>query len=140
MAPATTSVLVNLKCKTNQSRNSQTWVNIIVSYRCFIWGGNRYEGELRHAFRSFSQLTSRFTFIVFANGSFSGNLYARKAILKYLKDNVTTGEPIALIKLGSRGGMQVIHDFSTDPAVLAATLEKVTVNMGQQLTGTQTET
>ena len=46
----------------------------------------------------------------------------RDAMLKYLSQNITSQEPIALVTV-TRVGIRVIHDFSTDPAVLVAALK-----------------
>lgn len=58
------------------------------------------------------------------NTPFVGQAYARKDLLKYLTESVDQREPTALYTL-TRSGVQVIHDFTTDPRVLAAALHKV---------------
>jgi len=66
---------------------------------------------------------SRLTIIVMdsINTEFSDRAYAHDEILKFLKETAGSDEPIALLQL-DRGGMNVIHDFTTDPAVLAKAL------------------
>jgi len=68
----------------------------------------------------------RVTLIVldFINTPFAAQAYARKDLLKYLTESIDQREPTALYTL-TRSGVQVIHDFTTDPRVLAAALHKV---------------
>jgi VWFA-related protein len=68
----------------------------------------------------------RITLIVldFINTPFAGQANARKELLKYLTQSVDQREPTALYTL-TRSGIQVIHDFTTDPRVLVAALHKV---------------
>lgn len=70
--------------------------------------------------------SGRITIIVldFINTSFMGQARARSELIKYLTQSVNQSEPIALYTL-SRSGMQVIHNFVTDPRVLVAALHKV---------------
>jgi hypothetical protein len=56
---------------------------------------------------------------------FVNNLYVKKGVLKYLRENSVEGEPVALVKVDGAGVITVVHDFSTDPRILAAALEKV---------------
>ena len=72
------------------------------------------------------QSARRITLIVldFINTPFAAQAYARKDLLKYLTESVDQREPTALYTL-TRSGVQVIHDFTTDPRVLAAALHKV---------------
>lgn len=49
---------------------------------------------------------------------------AREALIKFLDHSVIAGEPVALIGL-QRSGVKVIHDFTTDPKVLAAVLGRL---------------
>src|SRR5580658_3550384 len=58
------------------------------------------------------------------NTRFVDQAYARKDLLKYLTQSVDQREPTALYTL-TRSGIQVIHDFTTDPRVLVAALHKV---------------
>ena len=58
------------------------------------------------------------------NTSIFDQIYARQAIIKYLSKAVENEETVALIVL-TRGGIRVIHDFTTDPSVLKAALAKV---------------
>ncbi len=70
--------------------------------------------------------TSRITVIVldFINTPFMAQADARKELLKYLTQSVDVGEPTALYTL-TRTGIQVVHDFTTDPRVLVAALHEV---------------
>jgi len=72
------------------------------------------------------QSARRVTLIVldFINTGFAAQAYARKDLLKYLSETVDQREPTALYTL-TRSGVQVIHDFTTDPRILAAALHKV---------------
>ena len=73
-----------------------------------------------------SSVPPRLTIIVLdiVNTAFEDQAYARSELLKYLADSVHSHEPTALLTIG-RSGMKVIHDFTTDPAVLEAALKKV---------------
>jgi VWFA-related protein len=62
------------------------------------------------------------------NTPFSGQVRVRKETLKFLSEHLEPGEPIALLSLG-REGLRVLHDFSTDPQVLAKALEAVRPGM-----------
>ncbi len=68
----------------------------------------------------------RITLIVldFLNTPFADQQSARKGLLKYLAQSVDQREPIALYTL-TRSGIHVIHDFTTDPRILAAALHRV---------------
>lgn len=48
---------------------------------------------------------------------------ARPQIIKFLSNWASSGEPVALVVL-TRSGVKVIHDFTTDPKVLARALDK----------------
>jgi VWFA-related protein len=69
---------------------------------------------------------NRMTLIVldFINTPFLDQTNARKELLKYLTQSVDQREPTALYTL-TRTGINVIHDFTTDPRVLVAALHKV---------------
>jgi VWFA-related protein len=58
------------------------------------------------------------------NTSFEDQVYARKGLLKYLGDSLDTHEPTAVFVL-TRSGLKVIHDFTADPRVLVAAVNKV---------------
>ena len=58
------------------------------------------------------------------NTQFADRSYARDQILKFLGEMAGSNEPIALLQL-QRGGVRVIHDFTTDPAVLAKALRRL---------------
>ncbi|MFZ0796951.1 MAG: VWA domain-containing protein [Terriglobales bacterium] len=68
----------------------------------------------------------RITLIVldFINTPFMAQADARQDLLKYLTQSVDQHEPTALYTL-TRSGIQVIHDFTTDPRVLVAALHRV---------------
>jgi len=68
----------------------------------------------------------RITLIVldFINTRFADQANARKELLKYLTQSLDQREPTALYTL-TRSGVQVIHDFTTDPRILVAALHKV---------------
>jgi VWFA-related protein len=70
--------------------------------------------------------TRRITLMVLdlINTPFMDQANARKDLLKYLTQSVDQREPTALYTL-TRSGIQVIHDFTTDPRVLVAALHKV---------------
>lgn len=73
-----------------------------------------------------SRVPPRLTIIVLdtVNTPFEDQAYARSELIKFLADSVRSREPTALLTIG-RSGMKVIHDFTTDPAVLTAALKKV---------------
>jgi len=48
---------------------------------------------------------------------------AKQEMLKFLQDWVSGGEPMSLVVL-TRSGVKVIHDFTTDPKVLAEALKR----------------
>lgn len=50
--------------------------------------------------------------------------YARRQLIKFLANRVDSQEPIALVLI-RRNGITVLHDFTSDPAVLVAALKKV---------------
>jgi VWFA-related protein len=70
--------------------------------------------------------TSRMTLIVLdlINTPFMAQAAGRQELLKYLTASLDNREPTALYTL-TRDGLQVIHDFTTDPRILAAALHKV---------------
>jgi VWFA-related protein len=72
------------------------------------------------------QPSTRITIIVldFINTSFADQAAARQELLKYLTQSVDEREPTALYTL-TRDGIQVIHDFTTDPRVLVTALHRV---------------
>jgi VWFA-related protein len=59
------------------------------------------------------------------NTPFMDQAFARQQLMKFLSNHVSSQEPIALIAI-SGGGIQVLHDFTSDPGVLVAALKKVT--------------
>ena len=58
------------------------------------------------------------------NTPFLDQSYARQQLIKFLAKRVDSQEPIALIAI-KRNGISVLHDFTSDPAVLVAALKKV---------------
>ena len=58
------------------------------------------------------------------NTPFLDQSYARQQLIKFLAKRVDSQEPIALIAI-KRNGISVLHDFTSDPAVLVAVLKKV---------------
>jgi VWFA-related protein len=58
------------------------------------------------------------------NTPFLDQAYAREQLIKFLAKRVDSQEPIALVLI-KRNGIKVLHDFTSDPAVLVAALKKV---------------
>jgi VWFA-related protein len=58
------------------------------------------------------------------NTAFTDQAYARGQILKFLNTAVQSNELTALLTF-NRSGVKVVHDFTTDPQVLAAALKKL---------------
>jgi len=81
-------------------------------------------GEFGNSLASASS-PGRVTIIVMdsINTEFSDRAYAREQILKFLSEMAGSNEPVALLQL-HRAGVRVIHDFTTDPAVLAKALRR----------------
>jgi VWFA-related protein len=75
---------------------------------------------------------ARVTIIVldFINTPFMAQADARKQLLKYLAQSADAREPTGLYTL-TRTGIEVIHDFTSDPAILAAALKMVNGNVDQ---------
>ncbi len=61
----------------------------------------------------------------FLNSSFTEQNTAKEQLLKFLSKSLDVKEPISLLALDP-AGIKVIHDFTTDPQVLADALKKVT--------------
>ena len=72
------------------------------------------------------------------NTKFSDRAYAREQILKFLQETASSKEPIALLLL-HRGGVRVIHDFTTDPAVLAEAVRRFQLGPGTPVAQTEEE-
>lgn len=68
----------------------------------------------------------RITLIVldFINTPFVAQARARQDLFKYLTQSLDQHEPTALYTL-NRSGIQVIHDFTTDPRILVAALHQI---------------
>jgi VWFA-related protein len=58
------------------------------------------------------------------NTPFMDQAYARQQLLKFLANRVSSQEPIALIAIRTNG-IKILHDFTSDPAVLVAALRQV---------------
>jgi VWFA-related protein len=82
-------------------------------------------GEFSNSLATGSE-NRRITLIVldFINTPFGSQAASRRDLLKYLAQSVDQREPTALYTL-SRSGVHVLHDFTTDPRVLVAALNKV---------------
>jgi len=61
------------------------------------------------------------------NTPFSDQANARTGLLKFLSEVANSGEPMCLLALTS-GGLKMLHDFTDDPKVLAAALNKAKTN------------
>jgi len=70
--------------------------------------------------------TRRITLIVLdlINTPFPDQAFLRNQLLKYLSQSLDRREPTGLFTL-DRGGIHVIHDFTSDPSVLMAALHKI---------------
>ena len=77
--------------------------------------------------------TQRLTIFVIdlLNSSFSEQKTAREQLLQFLSKSLDVKEPISLLAL-DQAGVKVIHDFTTDPAVLADALKKVTEQLSSK--------
>lgn len=62
--------------------------------------------------------------IDFLNSTFTEQKTAREQMLKFLAKTLEVREPVSLLAL-DQTGVKVIHDFTTDPGVLAEALKKV---------------
>jgi VWFA-related protein len=71
--------------------------------------------------------TQRLTIFVldFVNSSLNEQRTARRDLLKFLSKSLDIKEPVSLLAV-QQSGIKAIHDFTTDPAVLMAALERVT--------------
>jgi VWFA-related protein len=58
------------------------------------------------------------------NTPFSDQAYARRELMKYLAQSISSGDLTTLLTM-NRGGIKIVVDFTTDPAVLVAALKKV---------------
>jgi hypothetical protein len=70
--------------------------------------------------------TQRLTIFVldFVNSSLNEQRTARRDLLKFLSKSLDIKEPVSLLAV-QQSGIKAIHDFTTDPAVLVAALERV---------------
>lgn len=71
-------------------------------------------------------ITRRVTLIVIdlINTRFTDQAYLKNELLKYLSQSLDRREPTGLLTL-DRNGVHLIHDFTSDPALLIAALHKV---------------
>lgn len=58
------------------------------------------------------------------NTGFMDQAYARQNLIKFLSEQVQPDTLLCLVSI-NRGGIKLIHDFSTDPRMLVAALHKV---------------
>jgi len=72
------------------------------------------------------------------NTPFLDQSFAREQLIKYLANRMNSQEPCALLAIRS-SGVQVLHDFSSDPAVLVAALKKVTGEIPMVMGGSPNE-
>jgi len=91
------------------------------------WNPNEFSNSLAGG-----SSTRRVTLIVldFINTPVVDQAFARKELLKYLTESLDRREPTGLYTL-TRSGVQVVHDFTTDPRVLVAALHKVKGDVSQ---------
>ena len=75
---------------------------------------------------TYEKSSGRLTIILLdmLNTSFADQERARRSIVKFLKERLVATEPVALMSLHP-SGIRVIHDFTTDPGVLAEALKRV---------------
>jgi VWFA-related protein len=81
-------------------------------------------GEFSNRVRTTAQ-PQRITIILLdlANTEFADRAYARDQVCKFLAKVADTGEPIAVLGL-TAGGARIVHDFTSDPRLLAAAIGK----------------
>ena len=73
------------------------------------------------------------------NTPFLDQEYARQQLIKFLAQRIDSQEPCALISIQGNG-IRILHDFSSDPAVLVAALKKVVGEIpGLTFTGQELE-
>ncbi len=58
------------------------------------------------------------------NTPFLDQTYARQQLIKFLANHVSAQESMAIMAI-KMGGIQIVHDFTSDPAALVAALKKV---------------
>lgn len=63
----------------------------------------------------------------FVNTPFPDQANARKELIKFLSEVAESGDPMCLLAL-TRGGLTLLHDFTDDPRLLAAALDKARAN------------
>jgi VWFA-related protein len=63
------------------------------------------------------------------NTKFTDQSFARQELIKYLSKSVTSDDLTTLLVL-TRGGVKVIHDFTRDPRVLVAAVQKAKNKVG----------
>jgi len=70
------------------------------------------------------------------NTKWAEQIYARRAILGYLSKTLNTDQLTAFILL-TRGGVNMVHDFTTDTRVLMAALQRLSGEIGPPLPAEQ---
>ena len=82
-----------------------------------------------------AETQARVTIIVLdtLNTAFFDQLSARREILKFLS-SLEPGEPVALVNL-SKAGLNVLHDFTSDPKILADAIRKIRGHLAMKDTG-----
>jgi VWFA-related protein len=75
---------------------------------------------------TYEKSSGRLTIILLdmLNTSFPDQERARRSIIKFLTETLVATEPVALMTINP-AGIRVIHDFTTDPGVLAEALKRV---------------
>lgn len=83
-------------------------------------------GVFTNTLQSSSRMTPRLNIVVLdtINTGFGDQAYAKQQLVRFLEKSVERHEMTALLTL-NRGGLKVVHDFTTDPTVLMAALKKV---------------
>jgi VWFA-related protein len=83
-------------------------------------------GVFTNTLQASSTMTPRINIVVLdtINTAFADQAYARRHLIDFLEKSVARNEMTALLVL-SQSGVKVIHDFTTDPAVLVAAIRKV---------------
>lgn len=83
-------------------------------------------GVYTNTLQASSSMTPRINIVVLdtINTAFADQAYARRHLIDFLEKSVGRNEMTALLVL-NQGGVKVIHDFTTDPAVLVAAIRKV---------------
>ena len=83
-------------------------------------------GVYTNTMQTNSALAPRINIVVLdtINTAFADQAQARRQLIDFLAKSVQRNETTALLSL-SRGGLKVVHDFTTDPKVLIAAINRV---------------